>query len=265
MMTERTMLKEDRASETKRNKIYLIEQGVWIAIFLASTLRFLMLFQLYLCPIMAVSLIRLCTCRREYQDWRLKNEYTRSFFERRAWPLLVIGVVFVVCSQLLSGLVLTRNAWTYQWKKSFFYADRSDDLRHFPDRIPGNAMELMIQDQPTILQGSGHFTVSYFTDETYIHSYIAQNEDAAKLTMTLAEYENGSYLETQKATLSQMGAKTEADNLQRLYVPNIPEQMQEDAANTVLYVLNANFNFNHPRGCGVLINEPLKMVEFYVV
>ena len=128
---------------------------------------------------------------------------------------------------------------------SLYGYDEPDYFSGFEEDVKG---EFEFDYMPSILQGAGHYSVFFETDEDTARRYDERFSKQAKYSFTLNEYKNGDIYDGRIPELD----RNNKDNHSTvsLYLGSKYEGSDEQ-----VYVIDSNLDFNHPRTSAVIIDK----------
>ncbi len=174
--------------------------------------------------------------------------------------LLIIAVT--VATAMFPCSFKSSFSWRYIFQKE--YAENRGNIgstTFFPQSLPENATDFTTEFSPSLLGGSGHYSVAFCTDETTVSQYRNYAEQNAVFTCTLEEYlgsENGKYMSREQYDkLLELSGSSSASL--SIWADDIAKS---DSEKVDVYVLSSNFDWNSPQTSAILINENSGRVEF---
>lgn len=161
-----------------------------------------------------------------YSVYRTKKPVRVVHFTGAVMLILMLGI-----TQPMKGVF----EWQYPIQKLYAEKKGGFDLSgFFPDRLPACDGGYSSDFMPSIMQGSGWFSVSYNATES-INDFIVYCKDNSRADFTLHEFEYG-FTEETRAELEKMGYDDGEIFLK------IPDGVSDEAR---VYLFSCNFDWNH--------------------
>lgn len=130
---------------------------------------------------------------------------------------------------------------------------------YFPDNIPDSVENYNLDYFPSMMQGTGHASISFKADENAISQYENQFSQKAIMSFDLAEYIDSGNLfnETYKDEMIENGGD-KYSSMSFFY----DKSLFENTHNVKVYILDSVFDSNHPHTSAVLIDCEKNIVQF---
>ncbi|MBR6338350.1 MAG: hypothetical protein IKR76_11580 [Ruminococcus sp.] len=146
----------------------------------------------------------------------------------------------------------SRTLWKYPIQRAYislYGYDEPDYFAGFEEDVKG---EFEFDYMPSILQGIGHYSVFFETDEDTVRRYDERFSKQAKFSFTLNEYKNELIYDGRIPELD----RNKKGNFSRisLYIGGSSDDGRLSAT-AQIYVLETNLDFNHPHTSAVIIDK----------
>ncbi len=182
--------------------------------------------------------------------------------------LLIAGLTLLVTFLTPAGIT-SRMKWQYPFQQRYISRFRNvKPSEYFPARLGEVLGDYKFEYVPSVMQGIGHYSVTYRTTPEQAAACAAEYAPKARYTIPLKEYiENGGY------TVEDFTPRENSydDGTLDVY---ISEKMRggsdffDDTSSgggsdsTQIYVLNAVLNWNHPHSTAVIVDTETGLVQF---
>jgi hypothetical protein len=190
---------------------------------------------------------------------------TASNFTGESWhenaKRIIIFMLIAGAMQLFPPIsVGARNAWRYPLIKKYVSAYNSCRIADwFPEEMTQGISDYKLGYMPSILQGTGYFTVCYAgEDAAEWESYGKEN---AAYIVPLADYiaSDGTHFDPSDYAVSSAPSSSDP-TLDVGYEKDFWTEHESDA---VIYVIDTNLDSNHPRTEAVIVDVKSGLVQFY--
>lgn len=138
--------------------------------------------------------------------------------------------------------------WQYRFQR--LYAGcyhNSKEPEWFPDFLDDIESDYHFSYSPSVMQGTGWFTVRFQTSPERAAAYAAQFADGARYTIPVSEYGDRYIINAEKDEI--------------LYV-QLDTAFWKDDPDAQIYVLDAVLNWNHPHSSAVIVDTKSGKIEF---
>lgn len=168
--------------------------------------------------------------------------------EELAGLILLLILVGIPAFTFAPLMIESGALWKYPLQAAY--------LRGEPDWFPN--FERSVESDyhfsfmPSIMQGTGHFSVSFVTSQEQANGYASEYSQKAVYTVPLREYSHSSYYyldAEQKQVLS-------------VYTGQLWAKDFAEEQTAVVYVLSTNGDWNHPHSSVVIVDPATGRVEF---
>lgn len=176
---------------------------------------------------------------------------------------IIICILITAFSQLFAPFhVGALGAWRYPIVKGYVKLYNTTRVPEWlPDRIPDGAEDYRLDYMPSIMQGSGHFSVRFKCGGEELERWVSFGESKARYIFRLADYAaaSGYSWDDEETSAGTEKGLPELGDFDVIYDKGF-WQGCEDGAD--VYIISANIDRNHPHAEAVIINKESGMVEF---
>ncbi len=185
----------------------------------------------------------------------------RRYRGRRA----VLGLILLTAAAFLFVMPCYFSGnWKWRYVYQRHYAANSGcvgDIECFPQELPESAGDFHTEYQPSFFQAAGHYSISFTAADEEIARYKTYAENRAVFVCSLREWlswENGERMSDQQnqRLLELSGGSSASLSLWA------DENIRRSPDTVTVYVLDSDFEWNHPYTCAVLVDEQNHLVEF---
>lgn len=201
--------------------------------------------------------------------------YKKATLKNGKRKVLFVIFVLLACFYLNSfpPVFVFSAKWNYVLQKTYI-----TKLHYINDEdfLPKSLFQVESEDckigfTPPMLQGSGFYNVSFYTTDEQIEKYIKQYSESAIMTFPLIDYYDVRGLsekyKDEIAAIVKEKAKTDDQykytdfNILKFY---FSPRMKGNVKGSVVYVIDSNFDWNHPHNKIVIINKDSRLIEFSI-
>lgn len=155
--------------------------------------------------------------------------------------LYILSLIFILYLYAFPASFSGVFKWQYPIQKQYIKAIHGlDTSGFFPDTLPDNAEDFKTEFFPSIMQGAGHYFISFTLPDEYCSEIIQNAAENSVMTVSAVNAADNSYSEEETALIKALGK----DEYSVLSV-YIPEEFQSSES-ALVYIYTSNFNFNHP-------------------
>lgn len=157
----------------------------------------------------------------------------------------------------------SQSLWKYPAQKTLlnFYSNiREPDW--FPDFRSDVESGFEFDYAPSVMQGTGHYSVYFKAADETVTKYISRYENEALFSFTLDEFRDGRIYDGHITQLDKEKDKNASMSFYqgRHYSGIEYGKPEEDVLGAVVYVLETNYDFNHPKTSAVIIDKDNKTI-----
>lgn len=156
--------------------------------------------------------------------------------------------------------IYSKSLWKYPFQKaliSCYQNIREPDW--FPDFYDDVKGEYEFDYIPSIMQGTGHYSVFFETDEQTRKSYEESFAQKAKFTFTIEEYQTGKIYDGHIPELDKEKEQNKNVSLTFYMGSHYSDaaygKVKGEALDDTVYILSSNLDFNHPDTSAVVIDN----------
>ncbi|WP_028520337.1 hypothetical protein [Ruminococcus flavefaciens] len=186
----------------------------------------------------------------------------KSLFELMLILNIFAALILIFFILIAKGFNCT-TPWKYYSQRKYVAILHPGYSDSFPHKLPKNVSDYRIESVPSILQGTGHFSVRFSTSEQQLTRYEAEYSKQAIYIIPFSEFTYQGI-----ASVDEMAPETYLDSREgdgSIYVPFDYDFWEGHEDDSVVYVISVVHNSNHPRGESVIINKKDGMIEFVKV
>lgn len=193
---------------------------------------------------------------------RVRGKSIRQYlFKPLRWAVRAVLAPDLAAVFVLSSAIYASRIWLYKFRNDYYYDTLNHDRLNtlMPESIPEDAECYSYSMMPSMLQGTGLFSVCYKTSAENIADYRTAAERESIMTFPLEEYLSGksSFDTAHKEEIQALG-KSEQAEVCIWY----DDEFWAECGNAQAYLLCSNFDFNHAHSAAVIIDEERGMVQF---
>ena len=169
--------------------------------------------------------------------------------------LLIAGITMLLTVST-PPFISSRSAWKYPMQKAYIGHFRNVKApEEFPETLEEVLGDYAFGYMPSIMQGTGYFSVTYRTAPERAAAYAAEYAPKARYTIPLSEYDIGYKVED-------FTPREDSYDDGSLDV-SISDIMRGGASESAqIYVLDAVLNPNHPHSTAVIVDTETGLVQF---
>lgn len=235
---------------TKKNKIlWIFIAIIWllclIGFLLTSAVKFIV-----------AAIISTILCIIEVVGNRKKEPKKGSVVSAILVILLVMAFQFSMPPLMISSNMV----WQYPFQTAFVGIYQNiKEPDWFPDFTKEVEDEYQFDYVPSVMQGTGYYSVRFVTDSQCAKAYATQYEEQAIYKIPLREYSDGYRIENES-----LSEQDDTDG--STFMVSMDEEFWAGYWNSestaMIYVLESNFDWNHPRSSVVIIDTANGKIQF---
>ena len=169
---------------------------------------------------------------------------------------IIVTFIFALCSCFCFPPFQTSSdlKWKYPFQKSFIKLYHNiQEPDWFSDFLGDVRGDYRFDYMPTILQGTGHYSVRFVTDREIAERYASKLAETAVHIVRLDDNYNGSF---------HVENETPENYDDSFYIYKDEEFWNDASSSAKVYVLYTDYDWNHPDTSAVLIDPETGKVEF---
>ena len=169
---------------------------------------------------------------------------------------LLIAAFTILLTFTTPPFFSSRSLWKYPMQRAYIACFRNVRApAEFPDKPEEVSGDYEFEYMPSVMQGTGHYSVTYRTSPERAAAYAEEDAPKAKYTVPLSEYEVGYKVEDFTPRENSYD-----DGTLDVFISEIMREGASDSAQ--IYVLYAALNWNHPHSTAVIVDTETGLVQF---
>lgn len=152
----------------------------------------------------------------------------------------------------------SHTLWKYPFQRAYIGLYQNiKEPEWFPDFEGDVKGEYEFDYMPSVMQGTGHYSVYFETDEETLRRYENEFSSKAEYTFTLEEYYSAENVFDRAVEIPDIDSKnsTEKSAAGRISLFLGKRYDGQASSNVTVYVLDSNLDFNHPHTSAVFIDK----------
>lgn len=169
---------------------------------------------------------------------------------------LLIAAFTIMLTFTTPPFFSSRSLWKYPMQRAYIACFRNVKApAEFPDKPEEVLGDYEFEYMPSVMQGTGHYSVTYRTSPERAAAYAGEYAPKARYTIPLSEYDYGYKVEDFTPRENSYD-----DGSLDVFISEVMRGGASDSAQ--IYVLDAVLNWNHPHSTAVIVDTETGLVQF---
>lgn len=185
---------------------------------------------------------------------------------KRKWQIpYIVGMVLILMYGGFTGSFSSDKAFQYPYQRWYVHERGGFDVRFFPEQLPDTVYSYSTVFQPSIMQGSGFYSVLVETDAETVAEIKETAEkkavEKALVTDVIDEYEAEYSMSHDSGTFQYISTGTGEQG----YFVYIPYEVLKNPEGYCIYTEYTDYDFNHPDTHAYIINETTNTIIWSLI